>query len=66
MSSSNRTAVPCEADLARADQSVGPLRLPMKNSLSFVKEFNRKYGRIGLSIQIRKDKLVDSLPNDEH
>ncbi|QDT11847.1 hypothetical protein [Planctomycetes bacterium K23_9] len=55
--SSNRHSVACEAYLQREDESVGPLRLPAKNTIEFIKQFNRVYRRLGLRIQ-----TVDDVP----
>ncbi|MGB7347109.1 MAG: hypothetical protein WBD20_22990 [Pirellulaceae bacterium] len=49
--SSNRHNTPCDAYLRRDDHSVGPLRLPEKNVASFVEEFNRIYGKLGMKLQ---------------
>ena len=51
MSSSNRTSLPVEAALYRDDKPVGPMRLPMKEKISFVQEFNRVYRDAGIAIQ---------------
>lgn len=51
MSSSNRAIAPCEAVVQRNAEPAGPMRLPRKNSLSFIDEFNRRYQSAGLSIQ---------------
>ncbi|WP_182867633.1 hypothetical protein [Stieleria mannarensis] len=51
MSSSNRTAVPCDAAIYRDDHPVGPMRLPIKEPASFVEEFNRLYRRAGIVIE---------------
>ncbi|MFU7558956.1 hypothetical protein ACMFWY_09770 [Roseiconus sp. JC912] len=44
MSSSNREAVEYDATIFHSDKAVGPIRLPMKHSSSFVEQFNRIYG----------------------
>lgn len=51
MSSSNRTALPCDAAIYRADRPIGPMRLPRKDRASFVEEFNRLYDGVGISIE---------------
>ncbi|QDV46150.1 hypothetical protein Enr13x_60540 [Stieleria neptunia] len=51
MSSSNRTAIPCEAAVYRNDHPVGPMRLPMKDPAAFIKEFNRLYREAGIVIE---------------
>ena len=53
-SSNNRTPGQCDAILSVKDpqfqEVTGPLRLPLEEPESFVKQFNRIYARIGLSI----------------
>ena len=48
--SSNRHAQPCEAYLKRDEDAVGPLRLPIKDPVRFINQFNRVYARLGLKI----------------
>jgi hypothetical protein len=48
--SSNRHAQPCEAYLQREGDEVGPLRLPLKDPVRFINQFNRVYARLGLKI----------------
>ena len=50
-SSSQREVHPCEAVLERHESKVGPMRLPIKNRLRFVEEFNRRYRSTGLAIR---------------
>jgi hypothetical protein len=51
MSSSNRTTLPFEAAIYRNDKPVGPMRLPAKEKMSFVQEFNRVYRDAGIALQ---------------
>jgi len=53
--SSNREKTPCQAYLSRENdgserKDVGPLRLPRKEPASFIEQFNRTYGKLGLRI----------------
>ncbi|MCD0461242.1 hypothetical protein [Roseiconus lacunae] len=45
MSSSNRPHVDFDANLSQDGKPTGPIRLPAKNAIEFVNEFNRLYGR---------------------
>lgn len=51
MSSSNRSAEPCDAVVTEAGQPAGPVRLPETHPAEFIEQFNRAYGALGISIQ---------------
>lgn len=53
MSSSTTAPLSCSALLTKKldDQTpVGPIQLPIENSIDFIAQFNRLYGPIGLQI----------------
>lgn len=52
MSSSNRAASPTDAVVKTKIGVGGPLLMPSQSRRSFVKEFNRIYRSVGLSIQL--------------
>lgn len=55
MSSSNRTAGPCEAVVTIAGRATGSIRLPDHRRDDFVDHFNRTYGQLGLRLQPIQD-----------
>ena len=61
MSSSNRDAGEFDATVYQNERPVGPMRLPMKSSSSFVKQFNRIYSkhRYSLIAVPKTESIVD-------
>ncbi|MCA9135572.1 MAG: hypothetical protein KDB00_02405 [Planctomycetales bacterium] len=63
MSSSNRSTSPCDAAVYRDEKPVGPLRLPMEETASFVEEFNRVYRQVGIAIAAVKSEVQTKVPS---
>ncbi|MGB7327096.1 MAG: hypothetical protein WBD31_19625 [Rubripirellula sp.] len=49
-SSSNRSGGVCDAVLQQQDHKTGPVRLPSVRSSDFIDQFNRLYGKVGLTM----------------
>ena len=60
MSSSNRTAEPCDAVLTASGQPTGPLRLPEEDAAAFVAQFNRTYAQLGIAVRPCGDRPMSS------
>ena len=66
MSSSNRQPVSCDAAVYRQQHVVGPIRLPEKNPLTFIEQFNRIYRSAGIELQRTDVVENETPPNDDN